>query len=100
MKDNQKDFIKELIRLDVPQEDIDSTRNILSTCPDVADTLSNPLVTPDEKRNIIKKLFPEILNRFLINVVRDGAIDSLTEIFDEYSDILLEKQNSIRAVVR
>lgn len=100
MKDNQKDFIKELIRLDVPQEDIDSTRNILSTCPDVADTLSNPLVTPDEKRNIIKKLFPEILNRFLINVVRDGAIDSLTEIFDEYNDILLEKQNSIRAVVR
>lgn len=100
MKDNQKDFIKELIRLDVPQEDVDSTRNILSTCPDVADTLSNPLVTPDEKRNIIKKLFPEILNRFLINVVRDGAIDSLTEIFDEYSDILLEKQNSIRAVVR
>lgn len=100
MKDNQKDFIKELIRLDVPQEDIDSTRNIFSTCPDVADTLSNPLVTPDEKRNIIKKLFPEILNRFLINVVRDGAIDSLTEIFDEYSDILLEKQNSIRAVVR
>ncbi|MDE6672639.1 MAG: F0F1 ATP synthase subunit alpha [Ruminococcus sp.] len=100
MKDNQKDFIKELIRLDVPQEDIDSTRNIFSTCPDVADTLSNPLVTPDEKRNIIKKLFPEILNRFLINVVRDGAVDSLTEIFDEYSDILLEKQNSIRAVVR
>ncbi|MDE6834726.1 MAG: F0F1 ATP synthase subunit alpha [Ruminococcus sp.] len=100
MKDNQKDFIKELVRLDVPQEDIDSTRNIFSTCPDVADTLSNPLVTPDEKRNIIKKLFPENLNRFLINVVKDGAVYNLPEIFDEYSDILIEKQNSIRAVVR
>lgn len=100
MKDNQKDFLKELIRLDVPQEDIDNVRNIFSTCPDVADTLSNPLVTPDEKRNIIKKLFPENLNRFLINVMKNGAIDNLPEIFDEYSDILLDKQNSIRAVVR
>ena len=100
MKDIQKDFIKELVRLDVPQEDIDSVRHIFSTCPDVADTLSNPLVTPDEKRNIIKKLFPENLNRFLINVVRDGIVDSLPDIFDEYSDILLDKQNSIRAVVR
>lgn len=100
MKDIQKDFIKELVRLDVPQEDIDSVRHIFSTCPDVADTLSNPLVTPDEKRNIIKKLFPENLNRFLINVVRDGIVDSLPDIFDEYSDILLDRQNSIRAVVR
>ncbi|MBD5159727.1 MAG: F0F1 ATP synthase subunit alpha [Ruminococcus sp.] len=100
MKDNQKDFIKELVRLDVPQEDIDKVINIFSTCPDVADTLSNPLVTPDEKRNIVKKLFPENLNRFLMNVVRDGAVDCLPEIFDEYSNILLEKQNSIRAVIR
>ncbi|MDE6034730.1 MAG: F0F1 ATP synthase subunit alpha [Ruminococcus sp.] len=100
MKDNRKDFIKELIRLDVQQEEIDKVRNIFSSCPDVADTLSNPLVTPDEKRNIIKKLFPEILNRFLINAVKDGVIDSLPDIFDEYTDILLDKQNSIRAVVR
>lgn len=100
MKDNQKDFLKELVRLDVPQEDIDKTRSVFSACPDVADTLSNPLVTLDEKRNIIKKLFPENLNRFLINAVKDGMIDSLPEIFDEYSDILLDKQNSIRAVVR
>lgn len=100
MKDNQKDFLKELVRLDVPQEDIDKTRGVFSACPDVADTLSNPLVTPDEKRNIIKKLFPENLNRFLINAVKDGIIDSLPEIFDEYSEILLDKQNSIRAVVR
>lgn len=100
MKDNHKDFLKELIRLDVPQEDIDKVKNIFSNCPDVADTLSNPLVTSDEKRNIIKKLFPENLNRFLINAVKDGIIDNLPEIFDEYGDILLEKQNSIRAVVR
>ncbi|MDE6779993.1 MAG: F0F1 ATP synthase subunit alpha [Ruminococcus sp.] len=100
MKDNQKDFLKELIRLDIPQEDIDTVRNVFVTCPDVADTLSNPLVTQDEKRNIIKKLFPENMHKFLINAVRDGMTDSLPEIFDEYSEVLLEKQHSIRAVIR
>lgn len=100
MKDNEKDFLKELIRLDVTQEDIDTAKGVFDSCPDVADTLSNPLVTPDEKRNIIKKLFPESLERFLINAVRSGAIDSLPEIFEEYGEVLLEKQGSIRAVVR
>ncbi|MCM1507452.1 MAG: F0F1 ATP synthase subunit alpha [Ruminococcus flavefaciens] len=100
MKENAKYFLKELVRLESSQEDIDKVKSIFDSCPDVADTLSNPLVTPDEKRNIIKKLFPESLERFMINVVRSGAIDSLSEIFEEYSDILLEKQGSIRAVVR
>lgn len=100
MKDNEKDFLKELIRLDIPQEDIDVVINVFTNCQDVADTLSNPLVTPDEKRSIIKKLFPENLHRFLINAVKNGMIDSLSEIFEEYSEILLEKQDSIRAVVR
>lgn len=100
MNDTEKDFLKDLVRLDISQEDIDAVRNIFASCPDVSDTLSNPLVTSDEKRNIIKKLFPENLHRFLINAVRDSMIDSLPEIFDEYSDILLDKQNSIRAVVR
>lgn len=100
MNDTEKDFLKDLVRLDIPQEDIDAVRNIFTSCLDVSDTLSNPLVTSDEKRNIIKKLFPENLHRFLINAVRDSMIDSLSEIFDEYSEILLDKQNSIRAVVR
>lgn len=100
MKDNEKDFLKELIRLDISQEDIDTTKNIFKSCPDVMSTLSNPLVTFDEKRNIIKKIFPEDLHRFLIDATKDSILDALFEIFEEYNNILLEKQKSIRAVVR
>ena len=57
MKDTDKALVKELLRRDISREDISVTRNILETCPDVADTLSNPLVTYDEKHNIIKQLF-------------------------------------------
>ncbi|MDE6849508.1 MAG: F0F1 ATP synthase subunit alpha [Ruminococcus sp.] len=100
MKDLEKDFLKELVRLDISQEDIDETKNIFNSCSDVADTLSNPLVTLDEKRNIIKRIFPQSMDKFIINAVKNGIVDSLTEIFEEYSEILLEKQGSIRAVVR
>ncbi|MDE5582997.1 MAG: F0F1 ATP synthase subunit alpha [Ruminococcus sp.] len=100
MKDNEKDFLKELVRLDIPQEDIDRTRSILESCEDVAETFSNPLVTSEEKRNIIKRLFPQSMEKFLITAVKGGIIENLSEIFDDYSEILLDRRNGIRAVVR
>lgn len=100
MKDLEKDFLKELVRLDIAQEDIDETKNVFASCKDVADTLSNPLVTYDEKRNIIKRIFPQSMNKFMMNAVKNGIVDSLPEIFEEYSEILLDKQGSIKAVVR
>ncbi len=100
MKDTDKDLVKELVRLDIPQEDIDSAKDVITACPDVIDTLSNPLVTTEEKRNIIKRLFPQSLEKFLVNSLRGGAVEKISAVFDEYSDILLEKQGVIKAVVR
>ena len=100
MRDTDRELLKELVRLDVSQTDCSETRRVLETCPDVADTLANPLVTHDEKRGIISKLFPESVQKFLINTVRSGAVEHIGEILDEYEDILLDKQGSIKAVVR
>lgn len=60
MKDTDREYLKELVRLDVSQTDCSAARKVLETCPDVADTLANPLVTYDEKRGIINKLFPNL----------------------------------------
>ncbi len=100
MRDTDRELLKELVRLDVSQTDCSETRRVLETCPDVADTLTNPLVTHDEKRGIISKLFPESVQKFMINTVRSGAVANIGEILDEYEDMLLDKQGSIKAVVR
>ena len=100
MRDSDKALVNELVRRDISREDIIATKTVLEDCPDIADTLSNPLVTNDEKHSIIRQLFPESLERFMSTVVRDGAVDELGEIFEEYEEILLEKQGSIKAVVR
>jgi len=100
MKDSAKDLLKELVRLGISQEDTDLTKGVFETCEDVKDTLANPLVTREEKNNIIKKLFPQSIQKFLMNLVREGAVGELDEILEEYTDILLDKQGSIKAVVR
>lgn len=100
MRDTDRDLLKELVRLDVSQTDCSETRKVLETCEDVADTLANPLVTYDEKRGIISKLFPESMHKFMLSAIRSGAVEHITEILDEYEELLLDKQGSIKAVVR
>ena len=100
MRDTDRDLLKELVRLDVSQTDCSETRKVLETCEDVGDTLANPLVTYDEKRGIISKLFPESMNKFMLNAIRSGAVEHIGEILDEYEELLLDKQGSIKAVVR
>ena len=100
MRDTDRELLKELVRLDVSQTDCSETRKVLETCSDVVDTLANPLVTYDEKRGIISKLFPESMHKFMLNTVRGGAIERIGEILDEYEELLLDKQGSIKAVVR
>ncbi len=100
MRDTAKEFLNELIRLNITREDIETSKGMFSACPDVKDTLGNPLVTLDEKRAVIKRIFPKALERPLANAAKSGLIEELDEIFEAYQDVLLEKQGSIKAVVR
>lgn len=100
MKDTAKELLKELVRLNIPKEDIETAKGVFSACPDAAETLANPLVTLDEKRTVIGKIFPKSLERSIVSAAKSGIITELGEIFEEYEDILLEKQGGIKAVVR
>lgn len=100
MKDNSRELLKELVRLDIKREDIETAKEVFTACPDALATLENPLITLDEKRNIIKKIFPESLERVITSSAKSGSVSELSEIFSDYEDLLLEKQGSIKAVVR
>ena len=100
MKDTAKEFLGELVRLNISREDIESAKGVFSACPDVKDTLANPLITYDEKRLVIKQIFPKSLERSMMNAAKSGHMEEIDEIFEAYLDILLEKQKSIKAIVR
>lgn len=97
---NKKELLKELTRLNISSEDTEIVLNVINSCPDVVDTLSNPLVTYDEKQAVIKRVFPQSVERFVVNLVREHSIESISDIFREYSEILIEKKGSIKALVR
>ena len=96
MKDTDREFLKELVRLDVSQTDCSAARKVFETCPDVADTLANPLVTYDEKRGIISKLFPESMQKFMLNVIHGGAVERIGEILDEYDELLAQISKELK----
>ena len=100
MNEKEKELINDLCRLDVSKTDVEDTRRILASCGDLAETLGNPLVTNDEKRIVIERLFPENMRKFVLATARSGMIGQIDEILDQYIDILIEKEGSIRAVVR
>ena len=100
MKETAKEFLNELLRLNISREDIETAKGIFSACPDVKDTLANPLITYDEKRIVIKQIFPKALERSVANAAKSGLMDEIEDILDAYLDALLEKQKSIKAVVR
>lgn len=100
MNEKEKELINDLCRLEVSKTDVEDTRRILASCGDLAETLGNPLVTNDEKRIVIERLFPENMRKFILSAARGGMIGQIDEILDQYIDILIEKEGSIRAVVR
>ena len=100
MNEKEKELINDLCRLEVSKTDVEDTRRILASCGDLAETLGNPLVTNDEKRIVIERIFPENMRKFVLATARSGMIGQIDEILDQYIDILIEKEGSIRAVVR
>jgi F-type H+-transporting ATPase subunit alpha len=100
MTENDREYIKYLVRKEIPLDTIDETRRILSVCSDLPDTLSNPVVTDEEKHGIIRQVFPNEMQTFMINVCDNGSVGKLNDIFSEYTKLCMEKQGSIRAIVR
>ncbi|MGN0576492.1 MAG: F0F1 ATP synthase subunit alpha [Ruminococcus sp.] len=100
MTENERNYIRILVQKNVPIEIADETKKILSVCEDLPDTLKNPVVTDEEKHSIIRQIFPKEVQSFVISVCDGGAVDSLSRMIDEYTELCIEKQGSIRAVVR
>ena len=95
-----KEYIRLLDKKEVSADMITEAKRIFYTCDDLTGTLTSLAVTDEEKHNIIEKLFPKKLQPFMKSVCDGGDINRLTDIFDEYNDLCLERKGSIRAVVR
>ena len=100
MNDIEKEYLKYLSSHDITKETAAEAKYILNSCDELDATLGNPVVTDEEKENIIKKLFPAELHQFVINVCNDHNADKLEDVLNEYIRKCVESLGSLHAIVR
>lgn len=93
-------FAKVLESLDVPKNDVEQVRNLLTEVEQVAEVLDNPLVRWEEKKGVIKSLMPESMWKFMRLLCDHHCVSIQKDIFEAYEDLVLEKQGQIKATLR
>ncbi|MCI1268994.1 MAG: F0F1 ATP synthase subunit alpha [Ruminococcus sp.] len=100
MIENDRDNMKLLIGYKISKETAAEAKKVLSSCADLTDSLVNPEVTQEEKNRIIDKVFPTEITAAIKKICENGEMKRLSDILDEYINLCIEKQGSIKAVVR
>lgn len=90
---------KVLAGLDIPEESVSRTQEILKEVPRLAELFLNPTVAQQKKLDVIDRVFPEEMRQFMKNVCIHHRMNLLDEIFEAYNRCLDEKGRVIRAVL-
>lgn len=92
-------YAKVLLDLNVPCEDIESADEMLSSCSELSEALSNPVVFLSEKDKIIEKIFPISLHKFFKVLCINDKANQAREIFRSYRSLNRKAQNCIKATL-
>ena len=88
-----------LFGLDVPEETVSKTREILKEVPQLADIFMNPTISLRKKYSVIDKVFPEEMRNFLKTVCRYHRMGLLDEIFAAYDNCRDSQEGMIHAIL-
>lgn len=81
--------------------DLNLVKNILTTSKDLGECLTNPLVSTENKKEIIEKVFSSEINELIVNflkvLVDKNRFDIFADVLDAYSKSL-DKENNISRI--
>lgn len=100
MTDVIKEYLNYLTSHNIAKETAGEARYVLSSCEELPQTLSNPVITAEEKQNIVNELFPIELRPFVNKLCEEHNAELLDEVLSEYINLCIERLGNIRAVVR
>lgn len=90
---------KVLFGMDVPQETVGKTRQILLEVPKLTEILRNPTIAMRKKQSVIDKVFPVEMRNFLKTVCAYHRVGLLEEIFASYDGLRDKEADIVRAVL-
>lgn len=90
---------KVLFELNIPEESVRKTREILEAVPQLSDLFMNPTVAVKKKLAVIDRVFPEDMKNFLKTVCKYHRMDLMDEIFAAYDRCRDEENKVLKAVL-
>ena len=87
-------YAKVLYELEISKKVIYDVQDILSSTPELKDALASPIVSKQEKHNIIEKVFPKEMQNFFMVLCDYQSMEVIDQIFVAYKNYYNE-QNSI-----
>lgn len=88
---------KVLYELSIPREAVEASRRILEEVKELSGVLESPVVTLDEKKRAVERIFPQEMKNFLCVVCKYAHATLLPEIFQAYQDYYNEQHKILTA---
>lgn len=79
---------------------VEETEEILEQTKELKEILEHPVITKENKHDIIDRIFPEEMKNFLKVVVDNGKVDIVMEIFGAYEELEKKKAKIATAKLR
>lgn len=90
-------YAKVLYSLNISEESIVHTKELLTKQTELLDTLENPVIKDKEKNSVIDQLFHKEIAVFLKVLCENKAIGIFHDIFEAYEEIVLDSKNMLKA---
>ena len=90
-------YAKVLYELEISKKVIYDVQDILSSTPELKDALISPIVSKQEKHNIIEKVFPKEMQNFFMVLCDYQSMEVIDQIFVAYKNYYNEKNSILEA---
>ena len=90
-------YAKVLYELGISKKVIYDAKDILSSTPELKDALACPIVSKQEKHNIIEKVFPKEMQNFFMVLCDYQSMEVIDQIFVAYKNYYNEQNGILEA---
>ncbi len=98
MTGKSDNYARTLFDMNPDSRDVETTRELLTESDELAEALVSPLISKEEKRNIIDRLFPDSTKRFVRTMCENGDLECAGSMFEAYRELERRRDNKISAV--
>lgn len=90
-------YAKLLYSLNVKEEIVNKSKQLLGGCSELLEILDNPVVNKKEKASVIDALFEKEIAGFFKLLCDNEVIGTFSDIIEAYEDLVLEHKNIMKA---